>query len=177
VDTARGETLLSLRGALVNESGRAVALDGLVEVSLLDGSGQPLDVPARPAAVELPDHVVRELAPDALRVAVDRSAWQLARASLEPGRPVAFQAIFRDVPTRARRFDLSLAEGGVIPVTGPDPSQADDAPAIRDGASPLDPTAVEDAAADGAAEGSMAEPAPVAEPVKSGLPEELTWGD
>lgn len=180
VDTARGETLLSLRGALVNESGRAVALDGLVEVSLLDASGQPLDVPAQPAAVDLPDHAVRELAPDALRVAVDRSAWQLARASLEPDRPVAFQAIFRDVPTRARRFALSLAEGGVIPVTDPSPSQASDEPAFRDDPSPLDPTAVEDPATREAAEGEAAEAAeaaPVAEPVKPGLPEELTWGD
>jgi predicted Zn finger-like uncharacterized protein len=176
VDTARGETLLSLRGVLVNESDRAVALDGLVEVSLLDASGQPLDAPARPATVGLPDHAVRELAPGALRVAVDRSAWQLARASLEPGRPVAFQAIFRDVPTRARRFALALAEGGVIPVTGSGPSQAPDASAVRGDASRLEPTAIEYPAVDETADGA-AEAPPVAEPTESGLPEELTWGD
>jgi predicted Zn finger-like uncharacterized protein len=110
IDTARGETLLRVTGELSHAGASDRALGGLLEVALLDADGRRLPVDPQPAGVALPVDELRELTPAALRIVIDRAAFSLAHEPIGASKPVAFQAIFQDVPGHATRFALSIAD-------------------------------------------------------------------
>jgi hypothetical protein len=183
IDTARGETLLSVRGEIVSPGGNPTALGGTVEVSLLDANGLPLEADPQPAGVPLAAQDLRELSPADLRIVIDRAAWQLAQETVAPGRPVPFQAVFREVPPAAVRLAVALTDGGVatngLPVAGEaaaltldDPTALDPETADRSATlPPLEEANAADAPAAGPASGEAAAER------HSALPEELTWGE
>ena len=136
LDTARGETLLRVTGELTHAGASTQALDGLLEVALLDADGSRLPVEPQRAGIALPVEELRELTPAALRIVLDRAAFSLAHEPIGPATKVAFQAIFRDVPGDAARFALAIADRPVNPGRVVDsPAQ----PTIVEGATALLP--------------------------------------
>lgn len=176
VDTARGETLLWVKGELVNGASAMTLLDGVLEVSLLDAQGRLLETDPQPAALALAEADVRELAPRSLRIAVDRAAWGLAHEPLTPNQPVTFHAVFDDVPSAAARFALAIADGPTVAtgaIAGPSGASM---PVEVDGAMPLSPAT---------GGGALPEPSAAAEadvtpgprPEAQPLADDLTWGE
>lgn len=164
IDTARGETLLRVSGQLVNMDAGTATLGGLLEVSLVDGDGNHLALDPQPAGEALPVADLRELSPAAMRIVVDRAAFSLAHRPIAPSEVVPFQTLFQDVPTRAARFALSIADRPLVASDGVRAGDGSPAPIVVDGATSL--------AIDGAVEGSERIETPAAREA-----DDLTWGE
>lgn len=104
IDTARGETLLTLSGELRSLVSQPAAPEAYLQIALVGHDGRPLDVEPVAAGLPIPEPSLRELPASERWVAQDRAAHALARTQIAPGESEAFQAIFLDVPDEAARF-------------------------------------------------------------------------
>jgi hypothetical protein len=108
LETARSTQLYAVSGVLVNSSGDARLPGTGLEVVLLSPDGSPLELPATPVALPIPQEQLRELPLSELQRAYQSAAAQLAAVRLEPGQGLAFQALFEGLPDQATGFVIQL---------------------------------------------------------------------
>jgi predicted Zn finger-like uncharacterized protein len=118
VENAQGDTLYVVSGRLRNEADRTRAAGALIQVSLLDAVGSPIDGARTWAGPALPDERLRESLPEQLHVEVEARARRLAQIPLDPVAELEFAAVFDALPEDAARFALQTVSLDQLPSDG-----------------------------------------------------------
>jgi predicted Zn finger-like uncharacterized protein len=133
VENAQGDTLYVVSGRLRNEAERTRAAGALIQVSLLDAFGSPIDGARAWAAPALADERLRESLPEQLHVDVEARARRLARIPLDPVAELEFAAVFDALPADAARFALQTVSLDRLPSDGQGTGVGSGVPAARPG--------------------------------------------
>jgi predicted Zn finger-like uncharacterized protein len=131
VENAQGDTLYVVSGRLRNEAERTRAAGALIQVSLLDAVGSPIDGARTWAGPALPDERLRESLPEQLRLEVEARARRLAQIPLEPVAELEFAAVFDALPEDAARFALQTVSLDQLPSDGQGTGVGSGVPAAR----------------------------------------------
>ncbi len=123
VENALAGGLLVVSAELRNPGAAPRVPEGVVRVTLLDGSGRPIVGPEALLARAPSQRALRRESPERLIEAQRSGAQALARTPVAPGESIPVLALFAEAPLEARGFRFELAPGsrsGLAPGSSPD---------------------------------------------------------
>ena len=115
VENALGGTFYVVSGQLRKPEGQVSAAEALIQVSLLDAAGAPIEGGRTWAGPALSDAQLRESPPELLRAELATRARSLAQMPVGPVAVLQFDAIFEELPSGAERFLLETVSEDRLP--------------------------------------------------------------
>ena len=111
VDTSRSGPILRFEGQIRNTGAKAM-WPGVIQLALLDGTGERLTSPPIQARSPVAQQILREAGPDLLGTELSEASRHFEETPLAPGEVRRFEALVRagDLPEDAQRVLLEMGE-------------------------------------------------------------------